>query len=100
LDLFEALASLETTSLITSELRDVAMERKVRPEEFLAQGVIVFSVFVHRGEIVRGVEIEKMRGMAHDTQVRLYKITGNGVEVFPQEEPLVEMRGLVSAPSQ
>jgi circadian clock protein KaiC len=100
LDLFEALANLKATSLITSELRDVTLERRVRPEEFLAHGVIVFNVFVHRGEMVRGVQIEKMRGMAHDTQVRLYKITGNGVEVFPQEEPLVEARQLVSAPRQ
>jgi len=96
LDLFEALANLGPTSLITTELRDVRLERRVKPEEFLAQGVIVLNVFVHRGEVVRGIQIEKMRGMAHDTQVRLYKITSNGVEVFPQEEPLVEVRSVIS----
>jgi circadian clock protein KaiC len=100
LDLFEALVNLGPTSLITTELRDVKLERRVKPEEFLAQGAIVLNVFVHRGETVRGIQIEKMRGMAHDTQVRLYKITSNGIEVFPQEEPLVEMRGMISALQQ
>lgn len=89
LDLFEALTKLGTTNLITTELRSVTLEREIRTEEFLAHGVIVLHVFVSDREIVRGIQVEKMRGIAHDNQIRPYKITENGIEVFPQEEPLI-----------
>jgi len=97
LDLFEALTQLGTTNLITTELRSVTLEREIRTEEFLAHGVIVLHVFVNNKEIIRGVQIEKMRGIAHDDQIRPYKITENGIEVFPQEEPLIGIRATVSA---
>lgn len=85
LDLVEALTNLGTTSLITTEIRSVVLEREIRAEEFLVHGVVVLHVFVSEDEIVRGLQIEKMRGIAHDDQIRPYKITGNGIAVFPQE---------------
>lgn len=90
LDLFEALTRLGTTNLITTELRRVGLEREISTEEFLAHGVIILHTFTNNREIVRGIQIEKMRGIAHDTQIRPYAITHNGIEVFPQEEPLVD----------
>jgi len=89
LDLFEALTKLRTTNLITTELKRMSLEREISIEEFLAHGVIILHTFVSNREIVRGIQIEKMRGVAHDTQIRPYAITNNGIEVFPQEEPLV-----------
>ncbi|NWG10749.1 KaiC domain-containing protein [Candidatus Bathyarchaeota archaeon] len=89
LDLFEALSNLGTTNLITTELRSVTLERKIRAEEFLAHGVIVLHVFMSDKEIVRGIQIEKMRGIAHDDQIRPYKITEKGIEVFSQEKSLI-----------
>ena len=90
LDLFEALTRLGTTNLITTELRRVGLEREISTEEFLAHGVIILHTFTSNREIVRGIQIEKMRGIAHDTQIRPYAITQNGIEVFSQEEPLVD----------
>jgi circadian clock protein KaiC len=89
LDLFEALSNLGTTNLITTELRNVTLKREIRAEEFLAHGVIVLHIFVSDKEIVRGIQIEKMRGIAHDDQIRPYKITENGIEVFSQEKSLI-----------
>ncbi len=89
LDLFEALTNLGTTNLITNELRSVTLEREIRSEEFLAHGVILLHTFVSDKEIVRGVQVEKMRGIAHDNQIRPYKITENGIEVFPQEKSII-----------
>jgi len=89
LDLFEALSNLGTTNLITTELRSLTLKREIRPEEFLADGVIVLHVFVSDKEIVRGIQVEKMRGIAHDDQIRPYKITVNGIEVFSQERSLI-----------
>jgi len=97
LDFFEALTNLGTSNLVTTELRSVTLEREIRAEEFLAQGVILLHVFVSEREIVRGIQIEKMRGINHDNQIRPYKITENGIEVFPQEEPLVGIHIAASA---
>lgn len=89
LDLIEFMSNMGATSLITTELRSVSLERGIRTEEFLAQGVIVLHTFVDNKEIVRGVQIEKMRGIDHDNQIRPYKITESGIEVFAEERPLL-----------
>jgi KaiC/GvpD/RAD55 family RecA-like ATPase len=91
LDLLEALAKLETTNLITTELKALTLQREVLVEEFLAHGVIVLHSWRSQYMAHGGLQIEKMRGIAHDNQVRPYKITKNGVEVFPEEEPLVDV---------
>lgn len=85
LDLFEAVTSLGTTCLITAELRATALVREVQAEEFLSHGVIVFHTFTEGGELIRAVQIEKMRGISHDHQLRPYKINDNGIEVFSKE---------------
>jgi circadian clock protein KaiC len=97
LDLFETLTNLGTTNLVTNELRSVTLEREIRSEEFLAHGVILLHVFVSDKEIVRGIQVEKMRGIAHDDQIRPYRITENGIEVFPQEKPIIGISMAASA---
>ncbi len=88
LDLFEAVTDLGATSLITTELRATALEREVQAEEFLSHGVIVFHTFNEGGRLIRAIQIEKMRGVSHDHQLRPYKIYTNGIEVFSKESVL------------
>jgi len=88
LDLFEAVTDLGATSLITTELRATALEREVKTEEFLSDGVIVFHTFNESGRLIRAIQIEKMRGVSHDHQLRPYKIYKNGIEVFSKESVL------------
>lgn len=85
LNLFEALIDLGTTNLVVTEMRTTSLERRIRAEEFLAHGVIVFHNFAHNGRIISAVQIEKMRGVSHDKQLRPYEIGENGIEVFPKE---------------
>jgi KaiC/GvpD/RAD55 family RecA-like ATPase len=88
LDLLEAVSSLGSTNIFTGENRATTLSREVSPEEFLCHGVIVFHVFRENGQLVRAVQIEKMRGMAHDQQIRPYRITNKGIRVYNQEETL------------
>jgi KaiC/GvpD/RAD55 family RecA-like ATPase len=88
LDLFEAVTDLGTTSLIITELRATALERQIQAEEFLSHGVIVFHTFNDSGRLIRAIQIEKMRGISHDHQLRPYKIYKNGIEVFSKESVL------------
>jgi circadian clock protein KaiC len=100
MDLIEFLNSLGVTSLITTELRDVALQRGIRTEEFLASGVILLHSFFDNKEIVRGIQIEKMRGINHDNQIHPYKITENGIEVFAEERSFVGFnKGSASKPT-
>lgn len=100
LDLFQALKKLGTTNLITTELKRVIMEREIHMEEHLAHGVIVLYTFFNAedGKIFRSVRIEKMRGIAHDNQVRPYEIASRGIVVFPKEQ-LIGANAMVSTPN-
>jgi len=87
-NLLEAISSLGTTNLITTELRTTTFERTIEPEEFLSQGVIIFHVFHEGRELIRAVQIEKMRGITHDQQIRPYHICNEGIVVYSKESPL------------
>lgn len=85
-NLFEGLTDLGTTNLLMSELRVNIPEREIQPEEFLSDGVLVFHNFVNGGRIVKAIQIEKMRGISHDYELRPYKIVKHGIEVFAREK--------------
>jgi KaiC/GvpD/RAD55 family RecA-like ATPase len=52
-------------------------------EQFVAQGVII----LHLSRKYRGIEIRKMRGTKHDTNVHTVRITDKGMVVNPGEHP-------------
>jgi len=41
---------------------------------------------VHDGNVVRGIQVEKMRGISHDDQLRPYQIGQAGIEVYPKDK--------------
>ena len=82
---FDALESTGCSCLMISELRTSVLERRFQLEEFLSEGVVLLHTMVHEGNVIRGIQIEKMRGVAHDTQLRPYQISEFGVEVFPKD---------------
>jgi circadian clock protein KaiC len=86
LDLMEAITELGITSLMTTELRATSLERQVQAEEFLSHGVLIFHTFTENGRTIRAIQIEKMRGIAHDHELRPYKIQKNGIEIFSKEK--------------
>ena len=83
---FDALAGSGGTSLVTSELKTSLMDRRFQLEEFLSHGVVLLHTLLHQGNIVRAVQIEKMRGVSHDTQIRPYQFGSTGIEVFPRDK--------------
>jgi KaiC/GvpD/RAD55 family RecA-like ATPase len=88
LDLLQAISSLGSTNILTTENRSTTLKRVVSTEEFLCHGVIVFHVFREGTQLVRAVQIEKMRGIAHDQQIRPYRITNKGLVVYNREESM------------
>lgn len=86
LDLIAAASKTGCTTLFVDELNDAQLQRPHLFEEFLTQGVIVMSKILSGSTFTRVFSVEKMRGVAHDTQPHPYRITDHGVEVFSTEQ--------------
>ena len=82
-DLIEALSDLNTTTLVTTELEELKLERKIMDEEFLVHGVIMMQTIYSGGSAVRGMQVVKMRSVSTNANVVPYTIDRNGVEVYP-----------------
>jgi circadian clock protein KaiC len=83
LDIVESLQSTGATCLMTGELLSTGESRKLQPEEYLAEGVIMLRV-VRKG--ARTLQILKMRGSKIDTAPRPFIIKENGIEILSKEE--------------
>ncbi len=82
-DLMRELRNTGCTNLLVSELKGTGWEREHQFEEYLAQGVILLRTSVKGSRLVRAFQVEKMRGLAIDSQPRPYEITEKGIEVYP-----------------
>ena len=82
---FDALESTGCTCIVTSELRTSMLARRFQLEEYLSQGVVLLHTMVHEGNVIRAVQVEKMRGISHDAQLRPYQIGKSGIEIFPKD---------------
>ena len=82
-DLIEALSDLNTTTLVTTELEYLSLERKLMDEEFLVHGVIMMQTLFSGGSTVRALQVEKMRGVSVNSNLVPYTIDRNGLEVYP-----------------
>ena len=77
------LRDLGCTTLLTTEKPEGEQITRFGIEQFVAQGAIV----LHVAQTYRAVEIRKMRGTRHDTNVHLMRITDRGLVVSPGEHP-------------
>ena len=82
---FDALESTGCSCVVTSELRTSMLAREFQLEEYLSHGVILLHTMVHDGNVIRAIQVEKMRGISHDAQLRPYQIEATGMDVFPKD---------------
>jgi KaiC/GvpD/RAD55 family RecA-like ATPase len=82
-DLIQALSDLNTTTLITTELGYLGLERSVLEEEYLVHGVVMMQTLFSEGTTTRALQIEKMRGTKVNPNLVPYTIDRNGIEVYP-----------------
>jgi len=72
-----------TTLLLTERPEEEGRITRYDIEQFVAQGVIV----LHLSRTHRAIEVRKMRGTRHDTNVHTFRITDRGIVVYPGEHP-------------
>jgi circadian clock protein KaiC len=82
-DLIESLSDLPVTSIITTELSHLGLERSALEEEYLVHGVIMMQTLFSGGTTTRAIQVEKMRGAKVVPNLVPYSIDRNGIEVYP-----------------
>jgi KaiC/GvpD/RAD55 family RecA-like ATPase len=88
LDLIEALAQTGATCLMTEELRTTQTARDIPVEDYSVHGVVLMRPLRVGKSITKTIQIVKMRETKHDDQNRIYKITDEGIVVYPDENVL------------
>jgi KaiC/GvpD/RAD55 family RecA-like ATPase len=82
-DLIESLSDLGATTIVTTELSYLGLERNLMDEEFLVHGVIMMQTLFSGGTTTRALQVEKMRGVNVNPNLVPYTIDKNGIEIFP-----------------
>jgi circadian clock protein KaiC len=82
-DLIESLSDLPVTSIITTELGHLGLERSAVEEEYLVHGVIMMQTLFSGGTTTRAIQVEKMRGAKVNPNLVPYSIDRSGIEVYP-----------------
>lgn len=85
-DLNRRLRASGVTTMFISELSEGnSSSSNYAVEEFLVDGVIYLHNLFVRDTRQRAIEVLKLRKTNHDTFVRPFKITPDGIKVFPKE---------------
>jgi len=82
-ELIESLSDINVTSLVTTELNYLGLERNLIDEEFLVHGVVMMQTLFSGGTTTRALQVEKMRGVSINTNLVPYTIEKNGIEIYP-----------------
>jgi len=77
------LTGLGVTILMTSELEDRYTDLRFSPfgSAFLADAIVVQRYIEIDGQFKRAISVIKIRGSTHSKDIRLFDITGNGLEI-------------------
>ena len=82
-ELIESLSDLGATIIVTTELGQLGLKRKIMEEEFLVHGSIMMQTLFSHGTTTRGLQVEKMRGVSVNNNLVPYTIDCTGIEIYP-----------------
>ncbi|HIH72568.1 MAG: ATPase, RecA superfamily [Thermococcales archaeon 44_46] len=77
--LIKLLSLMGITAFVITEMME---SDKYTDDYYVASGVIVMHHFMRNFQMVRGIQILKMRGTAHDSNMKKVRFTENGIEVY------------------
>lgn len=77
--LIKLLSTMEITGIIITEMME---SDKYTDDYYVASGVIVMHHFMRQFQMVRAIQILKMRGTAHDNNLKKIKFTEDGIVVY------------------
>ncbi len=92
-DLGTMLATLGCTTILTSEV-STSQYSVYGVEEFISDGILVFKQQEQKFQVVRTLEVAKMRGIKCQSGINAFRITTEGIKLFPQlKVPLTHTSG-------
>jgi KaiC/GvpD/RAD55 family RecA-like ATPase len=96
-----SLAAMNCTTILTSEIPPCVLQySQYGIEEFIADGIIFLEDVERMGDLIRTLQVIKMRGTAHNrTKFVLNLSSKNGVELAPMLKSNVEFKRLEASPS-
>jgi KaiC/GvpD/RAD55 family RecA-like ATPase len=96
-----SLAAMNCTTILTSEIPPCVLQySQYGIEEFIADGIIFLEDVERMGDLIRTLQIIKMRGTAHNrTKFVLELSSKNGVELAPMLKSNVEIKRSESYPN-
>lgn len=86
------ISNLNCTTLLATEYHLCELTRQFSVEQSIADGVIFLDMLRTSGGIIRGIQIQKIRGVKHDFDFHLYHITDKGIVIFPKEKIYTPIR--------
>ena len=84
IDLIESFSDLKTTTLITTELGKLTLDREVSVEEYMVHGVIMMQTIYSKADTSRALQVMKMRGTKINNKLVPYSIDKSGIEIYPK----------------
>ena len=86
LEIYLGLLETHATCLLLSDIRTMGslFRRRFLPEEYLFQGTILMHTISAGRTMERTIQVEKLQSLI-DRQPRPYRITENGIEIYPRE---------------
>ncbi len=76
------LTSWQATTFLIGEY--VSLDSEANPIFTVADGILWLAQSVHRNSMVRKIQVTKMRGSATLAGLHTFRISGNGLQVFPR----------------
>lgn len=90
--LFRFFEKIGATSFLITETEQIPkIFSKTGVEEFLADGVVVIYNLKHGNVRENAIEILKLRGASHQKKIVAMQISGNGINVYPEQEVFSEI---------
>jgi circadian clock protein KaiC len=82
---------LDCTSILISEIPPLTFKYSMfGVEEFIADGVIMLSEFERKGELLRALQVIKMRGINHSRNKHVMEILREGITLVPMFKAGIE----------
>lgn len=89
-ELGKILASLGCTTVLTSEVHEESRYSVYGVEEFISDAIVRLDQIRIGGELQRRLQVIKMRGKSYRSDEHFYRITKEGVSIFPKLQlPLI-----------
>ncbi len=78
------LAGIGCTTILTSEVAERGKYSIYQVEEFISDAIIRFDQVMQKDELVRYMQIVKVRGKSYTSEELPFRITADGISVYPK----------------